>query len=149
MAKQIPRFRRNNNSFLFCFVIDPIKTQRKIDYNVIKLCKMNAIAAICFKKRIFELKRGKIKMKTISIRLDDAIYNELDSILEAMGQTKQTFFETYARTVINEGCIPFIIKAPTSLKKGRDNKMEAYEKLESLKKASPVDFDEEVFKDRM
>ncbi len=82
-------------------------------------------------------------MKTISIRLDDAIYNELDSILEAMGQTKQTFFETYARTVINEGCIPFITKAPASLKKESGNKMEAYEKLESLKKASPVDFDEE------
>ena len=78
-------------------------------------------------------------MKTISIRLDDEIYNELDSILEAMGQTKQTFFETYVRTVINEGCIPFIIKTPNSTKKEKVNKMEAYKKLEYLKKTSPID----------
>ena len=80
-------------------------------------------------------------MKTISIRLDDNIYNELDSILEAMGQTKQTFYETYTRTVINEGCIPFIIKAPNSIKKEKGNKMEAYEKLEYLKKSFPIDSD--------
>ena len=80
-------------------------------------------------------------MKTINIRLDDDIYNELDSILEAMGQTKQTFFETYARTVINEGCISFIIKAPNSNQKEKNNKMEAYKKLEYLKKTSPIDSD--------
>ncbi len=80
-------------------------------------------------------------MKTISIRLDDTIYNQLDSMLEAMGQTKQTFYETYTRTVINEGCIPFIIKAPSSIKKEKSNKMEAYEKLENLKKTSPIDVD--------
>ena len=34
-------------------------------------------------------------MKTISIRLDDSTYEELGAMLEAMGQTKQTFFETY------------------------------------------------------
>lgn len=84
-------------------------------------------------------------MKTISIRLDDAIYEKLDIILEAMGQTKQTFYETYTRTVINEGCIPFIIKAPTSLEKEKSDKMKAYERLENLKKKSPinVDFDKE------
>ncbi len=80
-------------------------------------------------------------MKTISIRLDDSIYEKLDSMLEAMGQTKQTFYETYTRTVINEGCIPFIIKAPSSLTKEKNGKMEAYAKLESLKKTSPVDAD--------
>ena len=80
-------------------------------------------------------------MKTISIRLDDDIYNELDSILEAMGQTKQTFFETYVRTVINEGCIPFIIKALNSNQKEKNNKMEAYKKLEYLKKTSPINSD--------
>ena len=80
-------------------------------------------------------------MKTISIRLDDDIYNELDSILEAMGQTKQTFYETYTRTVINEGCIPFIIKALNSNLKEKNNKMEAYKKLEYLKKTSPINSD--------
>ena len=61
-----------------------------------------------------------------SILLDDNIYNELDSILKAIDQTKQTFFETYARTVINEGCISFMIKALNLAKKEKGNKMEAY-----------------------
>lgn len=79
-------------------------------------------------------------MKTISIRLEDSVYNELGAILETMGQTKQTFYETYTRTVINEGCIPFIIKAPKTKEK-KDNKMEAFRTLESLKKTSPIDVD--------
>ena len=49
-------------------------------------------------------------MKTISIRLDDSTYEELGAMLEAMGQTKQTFFETYTRTALRERSIPFIIK---------------------------------------
>ena len=32
-------------------------------------------------------------MKTISIRLEDSIYEELDDLLDAMGQTKQTFYK--------------------------------------------------------
>lgn len=80
-------------------------------------------------------------MKTISIRLEDSVYNKLDSMLEAMGQTKQTFYETYTRTVINEGCIPFIIKAPDSMTKNVNNKMNAFEMLESLRKTSPIDED--------
>ena len=80
-------------------------------------------------------------MKTISIRLDDSIYEKLDSILEAMGQTKQTFYETYTRTVINGGCIPFIIKVPSSITNEKSDKMKAYEALENLKKTSPVSAD--------
>lgn len=41
-------------------------------------------------------------MKTISIRLDDSTYEELGAMLEAMGQTKQTFFETYTRMHFTE-----------------------------------------------
>ena len=32
-------------------------------------------------------------MKTISIRLEDSIYEELGAMLDAMGQTKQTFMK--------------------------------------------------------
>ena len=53
-------------------------------------------------------------MKTISIRLEDSIYEELGMMLNDMGQTKQTFYETYTRTVLKEGFIPFIIKASLS-----------------------------------
>ena len=51
-------------------------------------------------------------MKTISIRLDDAIYEELSEMLNAMGQTKQTFYESFTRTALRERSIPFIISAP-------------------------------------
>ena len=50
-------------------------------------------------------------MKTISIRLEDSIYEELGAMLDAMGQTKQTFYETFTRTALRERSIPFIIKA--------------------------------------
>ena len=51
-------------------------------------------------------------MKTISIRLEDSIYEELGNMLDEMGQTKQTFYETFTRTALRERSIPFIIKAP-------------------------------------
>lgn len=51
-------------------------------------------------------------MKTISIRLEDSIYDELEAMLNDMGQTKQTFYETYTRTALRERRIPFIIRVP-------------------------------------
>lgn len=71
-------------------------------------------------------------MKTISIRLDDSTYEELGTMLEAMGQTKQTFFETYTRTALRERSIPFIIKAPvtTNYTEQNNNKMKAFARLE-------------------
>ena len=51
-------------------------------------------------------------MRTISIRLDDKECEELDDVLRQMGQTKQTFFETYTKTVLRLRRIPFVIEAP-------------------------------------
>lgn len=72
-------------------------------------------------------------MKTVSIRLDDSIYEELGVMLDAMGQTKQTFYETFTRTALRERCIPFIVKAPEISKK-RSNKIAAFECLEASRK---------------
>lgn len=81
-------------------------------------------------------------MKTISIRLDDAIYEELGTMLAAMGQTKQTFYETFTRTALRERSIPFIIKAPIAEKKSvSENKMNAFARLEAARKANSVDID--------
>ncbi len=74
-------------------------------------------------------------MKTISIRLEDSIYEELDEMLDTMGQTKQTFYETFTRTALRERSIPFIIKAPLS-KTHNNSKLEAFERLESSRKAT-------------
>jgi len=85
-------------------------------------------------------------MKTISIRLDDSIYEELSVMLNAMGQTKQTFYETFTRTALRERCIPFIVKAPVNLtEKECNSKLEAFEKLEAIrmKNKDLIDYDKE------
>lgn len=51
-------------------------------------------------------------MRTVSIRLDDQECEELDLMLRQMGQTKQTFYETYTKTVLRLRKIPFMIEAP-------------------------------------
>ena len=83
-------------------------------------------------------------MKTISIRLEDSIYEELSEMLEAMGQTKQTFYETFTRTALRERSIPFIISAPVTKKDvANDRKLEAFKRLESFRKQSVESYDYE------
>lgn len=85
-------------------------------------------------------------MKTISIRLDDSVYEELGIMLDAMGQTKQTFYETYTRTALRERSIPFIIKAPIPVTHSSSNrKLEAFKRLEASRKAATetIDYDAE------
>lgn len=83
-------------------------------------------------------------MKTVSIRLEDSIYEELGAMLDAMGQTKQTFYETFTRTALRERCIPFIVKAPLPAK-SKENKMAAFERLEAarVKHAGVIDYEQE------
>lgn len=84
-------------------------------------------------------------MKTISIRLDDAVYEELDVMLDAMGQTKQTFYETYTRTALRERSIPFIIKAPLPETYTEENsKMAAFNRLEESRKTATESIDYDV-----
>ena len=64
--------------------------------------------------------------------MEDSIYEELGTMLNAMGQTKQTFYETFTRTALRERCIPFIVKAPMP-SKSTENSMAAFEKLEAAR----------------
>ena len=81
-------------------------------------------------------------MKTISIRLEDSIYEELGEMLDAMGQTKQTFYETFTRTALRERSIPFIISAPVTKKDTADDrKLEAFKRLETSRQQSMESFD--------
>ena len=84
-------------------------------------------------------------MKTVSIRLEDKIYEELGAMLDAMGQTKQTFYETFTRTALRERCIPFIVKAPLPAAES-DSKMAAFARLEDSRKrnAGVIDYDLEL-----
>lgn len=84
-------------------------------------------------------------MKTISIRLEDSIYEELGAMLDEMGQTKQTFYETFTRTALRERSIPFIIKAPLPTTHSENNKMAAFLRLEASRKnnSETIDCDRE------
>lgn len=83
-------------------------------------------------------------MKTISIRLEDSMYEELGAMLDAMGQTKQTFYETFTRTALRERSIPFIIKAPLVNKNlDADKKMAAFAKLKAMRESITEDIDYE------
>ena len=58
-------------------------------------------------------KGDKTNWKTISIRLEDSIYEELGAMLDEMGQTKTNFFmKRLPELMLRERSIPFIIKAP-------------------------------------
>ena len=88
-----------------------------------------------------------IWMKTISIRLEDSIYEELGEMLDAMGQTKQTFYETFTRTALRERSIPFIIKEPLLDRHANNNgKLEAFARLEASRKAvtESIDYDADL-----
>ena len=64
--------------------------------------------------------------------------------LNAMGQTKQTFYETYTRTALRERSIPFIISAPITKKDtSNDRKMEAFKRLESARRKATESLDYE------
>ena len=110
--------------------------------------KRKPLLAICFKLAYNSVKQGKemLEMKTISIRLEDSIYEELGVMLDAMGQTKQTFYETFTRTALRERSIPFIIKAPlTDTHANNNSKLEAFARLEASRKAvaEAIDYDAE------
>ena len=51
-------------------------------------------------------------MRTVSIRLEDNDYDLLNEMLSNMGQTKQTFYETYTKTALRLRRIPFTIEDP-------------------------------------
>lgn len=85
-------------------------------------------------------------MRTVSIRLEDSVYEELGEMLEAMGQTKQTFYETFTKTALRERSIPFIISAPVRKKAAEDSdKMAAFQRLEASRKraSEQIDYEKE------
>lgn len=51
-------------------------------------------------------------MTTISLRLDDEMKKELDSMCEEMGMNLTTFFMIYAKKALRDRKIPFEIAAP-------------------------------------
>lgn len=85
-------------------------------------------------------------MKTVSIRLEDTIYEELSEMLSAMGQTKQTFYESFTRTALKERGMPFTVSAPKEAENtDKSDKLAAFARLESYRKlfSESIDYDAE------
>ena len=73
-------------------------------------------------------------MKTISICLEDSVYDELIKMLKEKGQSPQSFFENYTKTVLRERSIPFVVCAPRKDEAlPKKEKMEAFRRLEKLR----------------
>jgi DNA-damage-inducible protein J len=77
-------------------------------------------------------------MKTISIRLDDDDYTELDGLLDDMGMTKQTFYAVYTKTALRERRIPFTIAAPQDLFYSEENQKRLKESVAQAKQGKIV-----------
>lgn len=95
---------------------------------------------------IKEKRKESISVKTISIRLEDTLYDELSEMLNAMGQTKQTFYESFTRMALRERRIPFIISAPIQTKpQNVQDKLEAFARLEASRKlfSESIEYDVE------
>ena len=67
-------------------------------------------------------------------------------MLDEMGQTKQTFYETFTKIALRERSIPFMIKAPLPPNaSNHHSKLEAFERLEAVRKENKreIDFNKE------
>ena len=51
-------------------------------------------------------------MTTVSLRFDDQMKKELDEMCDAMGMNLTTFFMIYAKKVLRDRQIPFVLEAP-------------------------------------
>ena len=65
-------------------------------------------------------------------------------MFNAMGQTKQTFYEAFTRTALRERSIPLIISVPKkAVSTGKGGKLAAFARLEAFRKlfSEPIEHD--------
>ena len=83
-------------------------------------------------------------MKTVSICLEDSVYDELMKMLKEMGQSPQSFYESYTKTVLRDRSKSLVVCTPRNneaLTK-REN-MEAFQRLEKIRLSSAGNLDYE------
>lgn len=54
-------------------------------------------------------------MANVEIKMEENLKNEFEKVCESMGMTRDEAFEIFARAVVEEGAMPFKIKAKTDL----------------------------------
>ena len=77
-------------------------------------------------------------MVTISLRLDEDMKRELDSMCEEMGMNLSTFFMIYAKKALRDRKIPFEIEAPADPFYSEKNIRHIQESRQQLRDGSVV-----------
>ncbi|MBQ8954997.1 MAG: type II toxin-antitoxin system RelB/DinJ family antitoxin [Clostridia bacterium] len=86
---------------------------------------------------------------TFSVRMDESLKRQFDSLCQEFGMTASTAINVFARAVVRERRIPFDIAAPAS-EVTREGAMRAFMALRAEAKAngvtdlSPDEIDEEI-----
>ena len=83
-------------------------------------------------------------MKTVSICLEDSVYDELIKMLKEMGQSPQSFYESYTKTALRVRSRTFVVCAPRKNESlTKREKMEAFQRLEKIRLSSTGNLDYE------
>jgi hypothetical protein len=81
-------------------------------------------------------------MKNINICLEDQVYDELIKRLEEMGQSPQSFYESYTKTVLRDRSRSFVVCASHEDKAwSKREKVKAFQRLEKIRLSSTVSLD--------
>lgn len=83
-------------------------------------------------------------MKNINIYLEDQVYDELVKMLEETGQSPQSFFESYTKTVLRDRSRALVVC--TSHKEEafpNSEKVKAFQLFEKIRLSSVLSFDYE------
>ena len=83
-------------------------------------------------------------MKTVSICLEDSVYDELMKMLKEMGQSPQSFYESYTKTVLRDRRKSLVVCTPRNNEAlTKREKMEAFQRLEKIRLSSAGNLDYE------
>ncbi|WP_455031542.1 antitoxin [Oribacterium sp.] len=83
-------------------------------------------------------------MKTISICLEDSVYDKLIKMLKEKGQSPQSFYESYTKTALRYRSRTFVVCAPLNNEAlTKREKMEAFQRLEKIRLSSTGNLDYE------
>lgn len=83
-------------------------------------------------------------MKTISICLEDSVYDELIKMLKEKGQSPQSFYESYTKTALRDSSRAFVVCVPQKNEAlTKREKTEAFQRLEKIRLSSAGNLDYE------
>ena len=77
-------------------------------------------------------------MVTVSLRFEDDMKRELDSMCEEMGMNLTTFFMVYAKKALRERKIPFEIEAPADPVYSDSNMRNIQDSLQQIREGRVV-----------